>query len=359
MKLTELRDKASRGDSIAMVWPSSKHGGKSARDSAKGGFAAVVNSAFSGDDTSTPIKKKTRKSGGTSRGTRDRTVVEGDNRWLDRSKLETAGLFAVLIAIGGFIVYLIWPRNELYLYRHAEELMASSSPSDWKRARDEYIKELDDRFPNHSHQDQIRGWRDKILLEEAESRGGVISSGLDLVITRPKNDTERKFLVVNQIAKKACEFGDELAAGREWQKMADELREAGKPHKGSDPDERQWYLLASRRVQELENRIKDRRELVLERRSAAQAALRAGRPTEAVTIQSQLVEEFGKYTDVADLLQPAASATGPGTAEPVPAAKTAPSREPEPSAPPKPADEAKESKERSGSPPAKDSPPDS
>ena len=141
--------------------------------------------------------------------------------------------------------------------------------------------------------------------------------------------------------------------------MADELREAGKPRKGSDPEERQWYLLASRRVQELENRIKDRRELALERLAAAQAALRAGRPTEAVTIQSQLVEEFGKYTDVADLLRPAATATGSETEETAPAAKVAPSGEPEPAASPKPAAEAKESKERSGSPAAKDSPPES
>jgi hypothetical protein len=143
--------------------------------------------------------------------------------------------------------------------------------------------------------------------------------------------------------------------------MAEDLREAATPRKGSDPVERQWYLLASRRAQELENRIKDRRELVLERQAAAQAALRAGRPTEAVTIQSQLVEEFGKYTDVADLLRPAAPPTPPGTDETAPAAKLAPSGEPEPAASPKPAAEAKESKEkeRSGAPAGKDSPPES
>jgi hypothetical protein len=336
-----------------MVWPSSQAGAKAPRGASKS-----AGSAAAGDGTSTPSKKKTRKSGANSRATRDRTVVDGDERWLDRSKLETAGLIAILIAIGGIIVYFIWPRSEPYLYRHAEELMASSSPSDWKRARDEYITELDNRFPNHPHQEQIRGWRDKILLEEAESRAGVISSGLDIVITRPKNDTERKFLIVHQIAKKACEVGDELAASRDWQRMADELKEAGKPRKGSDPEERQWYLLASRRVQELENRIKDRRELAIERLAAAQAALRAGRPTEAVTIQSQLVEELGKYTDVADLLGPAAPSTGPGTEETVHASKAVPSGEAEPAASPKPAAEAKEGKERSGSKAAKDSPPE-
>ena len=190
---------------------------------------------------------------------------------------------------------------------------------------------------------EIREWRDKILLEEAESRAGVISSGLDIGITRPKNDTERKFLIVHQIAKKACELGDELAAGREWQKMADELKEAGKPRKGSDPEERQWYLLASRRVQELENRIKDRRELALERLAAAQAALRGGRPTEAVTIQSQLVEEFGKYTDVADLLRPAAHSDRAGDTRKLPLLQRQRHRgRPSRPASPKPGAEAKE-----------------
>ena len=212
MKLTELRDKASRGASIAMVWPSSqarRQIGPRIRQSRPCRCREQCHRR------GRYIRAKSRRKRASPEQIRERQGTAPSStvtrRWLDRSKLETAGLIAILIAIGGFIAYLIWPRSEHYLYRQAEELMASSSPSDWKRARDEYITELDDRFPNHPHQQQIREWRDKILLEEAESRGGVISSGLDIVITRPKNDTERKFLIVHQIAKKACELGDELA----------------------------------------------------------------------------------------------------------------------------------------------------
>ena len=65
MKLTELRDKASRGASIAMVWPSSQPGAKSARDLRQRRRPRAANSAIAGDDSSVPLKKKTRKSGTT------------------------------------------------------------------------------------------------------------------------------------------------------------------------------------------------------------------------------------------------------------------------------------------------------
>ena len=149
--------------------------------------------------------------------------------------------------------------------------MASTRRSDWKTARDEYIQDLDDRFPDHPYQQQTREWRDKILLEDAEKRGENLASGLNISFTKPSNDTERKFVIANQSAAKFAESGDELGAVAIWQKMADQLAEAAKPHKNGDPEERQWYLLALRRVVELDNRIKDRREFVETQREAANA----------------------------------------------------------------------------------------
>ncbi len=94
-----------------------------------------------------------------------------------------------------------------------------------------------------------------------------------------------------------------------WQEMADELKEAAKPQFPEDPDERQWYLLALRRVEQLRNAINDRRESVLKQMAAADAAFRGGRPNEGVNIRAGLIEQFGKYTDLADIFQPPASAS--------------------------------------------------
>ncbi len=307
-KLTELRDKASRGASIAMVWPSSQAGGKSARGSGKAGAA---DGAGAGDDSSVPGKKKARKSGTLTRTTgKDRTTAGAGFAWLDRSKLETAGLVAILIAIASFITYWVWPPSAPYLYRKAEALMASTRRSDWKTARDEYIQDLDDRFPDHPYQQQTREWRDKILLEDAESRGNNLVSGLNISLTQPSNDTEVDFKITSARAAQAAGLSDELRAKALWQDMADRLANAAKPHKNGDPVERQWYLLALRRVVELDNRMKERRESVQRQMADADALDRAGRGNEAIQLRNMLRDQYSKSTDLADQFQPTENVSG-------------------------------------------------
>ena len=109
------------------------------------------------------------------------------------------------------------------------------------------MKELDERFPDHPYQEKLRAWRDKLLLEDAENRGNNLASGLNINLTKPNTDAERKFVVTNGVATSASERGDDLAALEQWQKMAEQLEEAARPHQSEDPEERQWYLLALRR----------------------------------------------------------------------------------------------------------------
>jgi hypothetical protein len=361
MKLTELRDKANRGASIAMVWPKSQAGGKAARGSAKGAVAVGVSSAIAGDESSVPVKKKARKSGTLSRTTgKDRTALGGGISF-DRSTLETAGLVLALVAIGGFIAYWLWPPSAEFLHRKAEALMASSRRSDWKTARDDYMKELDDRFPDHPYQQEIRAWRDKILLEDAENRGKNLTSGLNIDLTKPSNLTEQSFVIAHQRAAKASDRFDDLTALKDWQELAEGLKEAAKPHKTDDPIERQWYLLAVKRAEQLESTIKVRREYVEKEMAQARAALRAGRQNEANMIHSQLVEQFSKYTDLADLFAPAANVSDSDSKATTPAQEAkAPSAEHAPSSAPKAAADRKELKEQTESPTTGTSPtPDS
>jgi hypothetical protein len=203
-------------------------------------------------------------------------------------------------------------------------LMASSRRSDWRTAREDYMKDLDERFPDHPYRTKLREWRDKILLEDAENRGVNLASGLNISLTKPSTDAERRFVVTNGVAAAASERGDDLAAVAQWQGMANGLEEAAKPLPQEDAEERQWYLLALRRVEQLEHAIRDRREYVEKQIGLAVAADRDGRHADAETIRRQLTEQFGKYTDLADIFPPSANKTGASGREPGPAPASAP-----------------------------------
>jgi eukaryotic-like serine/threonine-protein kinase len=292
--LGELRDKAERGDPIAMVWPST------GRDPARPPRA----SAASPDRP----RKKSRKAGatgGTARSAIGRPGSDSDFQfsWLSRSMIETALLALALVVIGGFIAYRVWPPSKEYLYKQADTLMASSRRSDWLTALDEYVKPLEERFPDNPYRDQTRKWRDKILLDEAESRGRNLASGLDISLTRPVNDAERKFVIAHQLAAGAKDRGDELTSINKWRDFAEQV-------KADDPDERKWHLLALRNIEQLENAINDRRQYVLKQLQLADAALQAGRLDEGITIKTKLVDQFSRYTDLVDIFGSAPPTTG-------------------------------------------------
>ena len=50
--------------------------------------------------------------------------------------------------------------------------MASSHRSDWLTAREEYLDTLDHKYPDHPYKEQVRKWRDQVLLDEVEGGPG-------------------------------------------------------------------------------------------------------------------------------------------------------------------------------------------
>jgi predicted Ser/Thr protein kinase len=311
VKLTELRDRAERGDSIAMVWPSP--GGDSARPSPAAGASAALGSAAAPEKS----RKKSRKSGATGGTARSaiggRTGSDSDLRysWLNRSTIEITLLTLALLAIGGFIAYWVWPPSADYLFKQAEVLMASSRRADRFTARDEYIKELDRRFPTSPYREQTRKWLDQILLEDAENRAKVLASGAKTSFSEPANDAERKFVIAHELALVASELKDDLTAIRQWQEFARQVNP-------DDFDERQWHLLALHRANQLENAIKDRRQYIEKQIELANIADRTGRHDEALMIKSKLVEQFSRFTDLVDIFGSAPPATGASAPKSVP-----------------------------------------
>lgn len=74
-------------------------------------------------------------------------------------------LLVLLAACVGVLVWTFWPMSADSLYRHGAELMASDRPGDWKRAWEEYLQPLNERFPDHPYQEEVRRFQQQI--EEA------------------------------------------------------------------------------------------------------------------------------------------------------------------------------------------------
>jgi serine/threonine-protein kinase len=292
VKLTELREKMERGAAVAMVWPSAQPGGGKSRGGAVAAGARLREGNAVAPD---PTRKKTRKSSKLAFTTgRQRLAASSESPWLTRSVVETGLLALALVVTGGFIAYWVWPPSKEYLYHQAEALMASSRRADWVTARDEFLKPLDDRFPTHPYREQTQKWRDKILLDEAEGRAKVLGSGLKISISEPVNDTERQIVIATELAAGASGRGDDQTAARQWQELADHLNP-------NDPDQRKWSLLALHRVAQVENAISDRRQYVLKQFELAEAEYRRGRFEEAAAIRSKLLEQYARFTDLADI----------------------------------------------------------
>ena len=345
-KLTELRDKAERGAPVAMVWPSS--GPAANNPSRAGARGEAVSSVVAPTERTRKKKGKT----GSTQSSRSRSDVEGEPTWLNRSTLETGLLVLALAVISGVIAYLVWPPSAEYLFRHAEALMASSRRADRNTALDEYIKPLDERFADHPYRDQTQKWRDQILLEDAESRGKNLTSGLDISLTRPDTDAERKFVIAHELASGAHNRGDDLTAIRQWQEFAQQVNP-------DDPDVRKWHLLALHRIKQLENQIKYRRQYVEKELGLAKIAFGAGRHNEALTIKSKLIEQFSRFTDLADIFSPPVVAprsapNTPASAEPTPGEKTESAKPSPPKEPAEPPATATPRDERPTGPPAPD-----
>ncbi|MGO9596652.1 MAG: serine/threonine-protein kinase [Isosphaeraceae bacterium] len=307
--LDGLKEKDQRGEPIDMVWPPADSPDSHPTRAGVGGPAA-------------PKRKKGRKSGTfssliSSFTSRDHDPSGlGSKLLLNKAMIETLGLGAALVAVGGFMGYWLWPPSASYLHRQATTLMASSHRSDWINAQEEYLDVLDRKHPDHPFKSDVRKWRDRIALDEANGRAKVLDSPVHTQLSEPRTNTERHYVSFSTLAAKASAEGNDTQAAELWREMA---RLMGP----DDREERKWHLLANRRAEEIESRMREQRSFVVDQIARADEALQAGRPSEAVAIRAMLKEKYGQYTDLADLL-----GTRPAPAHPDQG--SAPAQAPEP-----------------------------
>jgi serine/threonine-protein kinase len=295
--LRELREKVNRGDTVKMAWPTETDGGS---------YPTRL-----GLDTPKSKAKSSKKGSRSSQ--KGRFGLPQENRtWIG-----TALMVLALVLIGGFLGYMLWPPSAGYLYNRAKAQMASTRRADWIVARDEFLDPLDQRFPDHPYRQETQGWRDRILLYDAEVRAKALSNLPGMPLGEPKNDDERTFVGVNTLAKASSENGDDRAAAARWETMANQMQP-------DDPDQRQWFLLARGRAEGLKRAIAQREEDVAKLLTALASAERDGQLGVAKAIRRGILSQYGKYNDVRELLKAAGLPDPPEPSPPTPAPRATP-----------------------------------
>jgi serine/threonine-protein kinase len=272
MKLQEILDKADRGEKIPMVWP---EGGSQNINPTRDYMTA--SSKKEADAATTPRKKRAKAGSAGDR----RRIVE---------HLPLIGQILALVLIAVLIGYFVWPPGADYLFHNAERLMASDQRTDWLLAKEEYLDPLDQRFPNHPYRDKTSVWRDKISLSRAAGRAELLR--------KANTDAEEFYLSTLKEATVAIDRGDELDAAKRWRDMADKLADKGE-------EERGWALFARQKIETLEKGIAARKTTVADILTKADDFDKKGAADTATNLRRQAVEQYGKFTDVAELLAPA------------------------------------------------------
>ncbi len=173
-------------------------------------------------DSSEIIKIKRRK-----------TVRRDDSPFYERVWF----LAACLAGVIGLGVWSLWPANEEALFAKAKPLMASESPVDWKRAEQQFLKPLLERFPETSHAAEIDAFFDQYAMHRAEER----IKNLRRFSRQPKSEAERSFAEAWEYQR----FGDRLTA---WQKYSAVIQLFAD---STDPDEQVYAKLAKRQIERI------------------------------------------------------------------------------------------------------------
>lgn len=147
-----------------------------------------------------------------------------------------ATCLAVVIGVGAWVM---WPDSEDALFAKAQPLMASDDPVDWRRAQEQYLSELRERFPDTKHADAIAEFERRYAIHRAEQR----IRNIELRGAMPRSEIERQYLHAWRFER----FGDPLSAWVAYEALVE-------AYPSSDDADDQGYLdLARQRIAGLKN----------------------------------------------------------------------------------------------------------
>jgi hypothetical protein len=180
-------------------------------------------------------------------------------------------LVAMLAACIGLIVYGI-NRKRLdpeELFAAAQPLMTSDKPADWRRAWNEYLLTLQERFPDNAHADEVKAFQQK--MQDV----GDLDKALERAKGEAPNSEAERFY---RQGLALLQNGDATGARRLWEGVVTVFR-------GVTAEER-WVALAERGLQRMETPEPVRRESVEQSLAAARRLRDAGKTEDARRIWS-------------------------------------------------------------------------
>jgi serine/threonine protein kinase len=162
----------------------------------------------------------------------DEEIDDRPNLWERPSVLSVA-----LLALVAVITYLVWPLSESQLKVRAESLMSRDDAIIWNDARDKYLYQMLERFPEGRHADWAQEQLDLIEMRNAEDR-----MRRNMRVGRePTSEGERKFAEANRFER----FGDRVTALDKYKGIVKLLKDESK--------ERPFVNLAKRQIAQLES----------------------------------------------------------------------------------------------------------
>jgi len=201
-------------------------------------------------------------------------------------------LATCLAAVLGLGAWSLWPASEAVLFAQAKSLMESADPVDWKRAQEQYLTPLLERFPNSSHATEITAFTERYALHRAEEQ----IKNLDRFSRQPKTEAQRAFAE----AWKYERFGDRLSAWQKYEALIHLFAAS------SDPDEQIYAKLAQRqteRIQADQQTSEDQIDFLQQHLGQAQTHVEAGRLLEARRLLSGIVSLYGGNQELRPLVE--------------------------------------------------------
>lgn len=188
------------------------------------------------------IAKQTIAGGGSGATVKDDTGLKRALTGKKKKKKKKKGPFyerawflgGCLAVVAGLITWFSWPLSDEALFARAQVLMESKDPSDWDKARANYLEKLLKRPLDAARASQVRDYIDQIDMDLVERQA------TKRINQKPRSEGERLFVDALRFE----QFQDRITALQKYRSMAEIL-------KGRD-EERPYVNLARKKIHEIE-----------------------------------------------------------------------------------------------------------
>jgi eukaryotic-like serine/threonine-protein kinase len=193
-------------------------------------------------------------------------------------------LFSCLAAVVLLFVWAMWPAGEDKLFARAQALMETDDTLSWRRAVEEPLAELQRRFPDGKHAEQVQHYVDKFEMHRAEER----YKNHNRLGQEPANEGERLYAQAHQYER----FGDLVTAYEKYTGMVEILKDK--------PELRPFLNLARRHISQIDLAAGhlDRRKIVDDSLTKAEDLYHEGKVLEARRIWNSIVSLYGSNREL-------------------------------------------------------------